>query len=51
MIQLLTRYARHEFSQPNDQNVDPDLALLLNSARPLLQVFILIFLGKFQNFI
>ncbi|CAD6190892.1 unnamed protein product [Caenorhabditis auriculariae] len=38
MINLLTRYARSELSDPDNGRLpDPDLVLLLNSARPLLQ--------------
>ncbi|KHN77926.1 AP-3 complex subunit beta-1 [Toxocara canis] len=36
MIGLLTRYARSQFVAPSKE-VDPDLALLLSSSRPLLQ--------------
>ncbi|VDK68141.1 unnamed protein product [Litomosoides sigmodontis] len=36
MIGLLTRYARSQFIAPTEA-VDPDLALLLSSCRPLLQ--------------
>uniref|UniRef100_A0A914RFL1 Uncharacterized protein n=1 Tax=Parascaris equorum TaxID=6256 RepID=A0A914RFL1_PAREQ len=36
MIGLLTRYARSQFVAPSVE-VDPDLALLLSSCRPLLQ--------------
>ena len=39
MINLLTRYARSQFADPElASQPDVDIALLLNSARPLLQV-------------
>ncbi|CAJ0963897.1 unnamed protein product, partial [Mesorhabditis belari] len=37
MINLLARYARSEFADPENAKVDADLQLLLASARPLLQ--------------
>lgn len=36
MIGLLTRYARSQFAAPTN-TIDPDLGLLLNTSRPLLQ--------------
>uniref|UniRef100_A0A8R1DNA6 AP-3 complex subunit beta n=1 Tax=Caenorhabditis japonica TaxID=281687 RepID=A0A8R1DNA6_CAEJA len=37
MINMLTRYARHELADPDKGPPDSDIVLLLNSARPLLQ--------------
>ncbi|CAB3410595.1 unnamed protein product [Caenorhabditis bovis] len=37
MINLLTRYARSQLADPDKVVPDPDVVLLLNSARPLLQ--------------
>ena len=45
MINLLTRYARTNFADPEKSaKPDTDLLLLLTSARPLLQV-----LGSFDD--
>ncbi|CAL2030567.1 unnamed protein product [Caenorhabditis brenneri] len=37
MINMLTRYSRHELADPDKSPPDTDIVLLLNSARPLLQ--------------